>query len=216
MHIMEDKDGQQTLPELVERHVNYTPAHAKQLLLQMPVASLRIDGLGTILCDGQAKTTMLKSLLERQKKQCSKNNLTKGCFKELIALCSSDTDRDCLEYTVAKASGASGKEMRKRYGVENFNTKAKQVEEASRHVQIPKEGIEYLASVKEEAVMSLLGFPSLASLESEDSMSSEEESDPEQLHKNECDQVYGLINQEPIFHLPIKTPQKKFLNSLIR
>ena len=189
MHIMENKDGQQTLPELVERPVDYTPAHAKRLLLQMPVAALRIDGLGTILCDAQANTTMLKSLLERQKKQCSQNNLTKDCFKELIALCSSDTDRDCLKYAVAKASGASGKEMRMRYGVENFNTKAKQVEEASRHVQMLKEGIEYLASVKEEAVMSSLGFPSLPSSESEDSMSSEEESDPEQLKNNERDQV---------------------------
>ena len=82
--------------------------------------------------------------------------------------------------------------MRMHYGVQNFNTKGKQVEEAISHVQHLKQGIEYLANVKEEALLSSFGFPSLSSSDSDDSTSSEEDTDiafSDVLQMDECNQI---------------------------
>lgn len=134
MHALENSESEQKFADIVGPPVDYTPAHAKRLLLQIPIAAIRINGFAALLCDIQANTTMLKSLLDKQKKQSCDNSLSKDYLKDLIALCSSDKERDCLKYAVAKASRASAKEMRTRYGIQNFNTKVKQVEEAISHV----------------------------------------------------------------------------------
>ncbi len=174
-----DQKGEPSLIPDQDIFPSYKPSHAKRMLLQMPIAALTIDGLSTSLCDATANIVMLKCLLEKSKQQSSTNSLSKGYFKELISMCNSDKERDCLKYAVGKASGASAKTMRRMYGVENYNRKAREVEDAVEHVQQIRQGIEHLANIKEQAVLMSLGLQSPEESDSDKSEGSEQDTDDE-------------------------------------
>ncbi|CAB3997221.1 Hypothetical predicted protein [Paramuricea clavata] len=98
-------------------------------------------------------------------------------FMELILMCNSDKERDSLKYAFRKVCGASAKTMWKMYGVENYNRKARQLEDVVEHIQQIRQGIKHLASIKEQAVLMSLGLQLFEDSDSDKSEGSEQDTD---------------------------------------
>ena len=185
----------ETLPTMIsdcKAFPSYKSSHAKRLLLQMPIAALTVvewHGKSTYLCDVTANISMLKTLLERSVKPTSVNSLTKETFKELIGVCDSDKQRDCLKYAIGQAIGASAKQMRHQYGIENYNRKTKEVKSALDHVNDICKAIDQIANIKEEATLISLGLTRIENYDSDSSDGSESETEDDDLRLNATDEV---------------------------
>lgn len=109
-----------------------------------------------------------------------KNNFTKcdPISKEVVKslLSQSDRERECLRYTVFKASGLSATQMRKQYGFESMNERSKVVDTALQHAKYIRESIEVLAKSKDRSVLKVLAIAS----DESDSITDESTDDDDQ------------------------------------
>ena len=114
--------------------VQYNVTYAHRRLLQMPLACIRIDynaGVSEcVLIDYSPNTNyssiqaLIKSVIQ---KNSSSNNdpLSKDVVESLVSLCQSDCERECLRYTVFKASRLSATQVCRRYGFQSMNERSK-------------------------------------------------------------------------------------------
>jgi hypothetical protein len=191
---------------------NYTSAHAKRRMLQMPVAAIRTKSSANYLCKTTANITMTKALLERtaMRNSTCTNRLSKEQFKELIAMSDSDNQRHCLRFAIGQATGALAKQMRLKYGVESYNVKVKEVKQAISHVQEIRQGIEHLANIKEKATLIAFGLSTFEDSDPDSSGGSESDAG------YDCDRVNESQNQVmEVEHTPEVEIKHQFLKELL-
>ena len=59
----------------------------------------------------------------------SRNEITKEDLRRLLLLCQSDRERQCVRYTVFKASGVTSSAAQKIYGFQNSKLLSREVED---------------------------------------------------------------------------------------
>ena len=84
--------------------------------------------------------------------------MDKPLIQSLLGLCQSERERECVWYTVFKASGLSATQARKQFGFESMSQRTKKVEDVITHVEYIRTAIDKLAVTKEKAVLRNLGL----------------------------------------------------------
>ena len=100
---------------------------------------------------------LLKPVIERQQPK-SGPPLDKVTVKSLLGLCQSDRERECVRYTVFKASGASATQACKQFGYENMLERARRIETCIDHANYIHSSIDQLAKSKEKSLLMSLGL----------------------------------------------------------
>ena len=103
--------------QIVSPCVSYTAERARRKLLQMPLASVTVgkpsDGnsyaILTECFKDERVGVLVNAMIQAQYQQVPKK-LDKGCVRMLLNLAQNDRERECLKYTVIKASGISASE----------------------------------------------------------------------------------------------------------
>ena len=86
--------------------------------------------------------------------------ISKDVVKSLLGLCQSDRERECLRYTVLKASELSATQVCKRYGFQSMNERSKVVDDTLQHAKYIRESINELAKSRDHSMLKALGIPS--------------------------------------------------------
>ncbi len=167
----------------------YTAERARSLLLQMPLVSVRMGDpakgnsfsilmelypgtdyakMGTIL-NGLANTFVPKGI-----------SLGKSTVKMLMSIAQSDRERECLRYTLYKASGMTPTAVRRAYGFEYMQARASRVEAAILEIQQIREAITDLACIEDESLLARFGIRTQADSSSDES-DEEETLSPQEL-----------------------------------
>ena len=103
--------------------------------------------------------------------------LEKSMVKMLLSIAQSDRERECVRYTIYKASGMTPTALRQAFGFENMKLRETKVEEAVYEIQKIHETFFNLAAVEDEALLMRFGIKVQADSSSDDS--EEEEITPE-------------------------------------
>lgn len=166
--------------------VDYNVTYARRRLLQMPLACIRIEfdsGVSECFLTEHHPNANYSSLQALIKGIMQNNNFTKSdpiskeVVKSLLGLCQSDRERECLRYTVFKASGLSATQMRKQYGFESMIERSKVVDTALQHAKYIRESIEELAKSKDRSVLKVLAIASDESDSSTDESTDDDDQD---------------------------------------
>ena len=149
--------------------IEYSSAHARRRFLQMPLACIRVDyhaGVSEcVLIEYHPNTNysstqaLIKSVIQRNSSSNS-DPISKDVVKSLLSLCQSDRERECLRFTVFKASGLSATQVRKRYGFQSMNERSKVVEDTLQHAKYIRESIDGLAKSRDLSMLKSLGISS--------------------------------------------------------
>ena len=100
--------------------------------------------------------------------------LDKSSIRLLLLLGQSERERECVKYSVCKASGILSTKARKLYGFENMSSKCNEVDGAILEIQNIREVIDEIAAVEDKALLSNFGID----LEFENSSDSESMDEP--------------------------------------
>lgn len=100
----------------------------------------------------------------------SKPDIEKDCVKLLLGLAQSDRERECIRYSIFKASGMSATQARHHFGFDNMIERSAGVEKAITEAQKIRETVEDIACVQDKALLATFGIQ-----ESSDSSSSDTE-----------------------------------------
>ena len=137
--------------------VSYTSSHARQKLLQMPLAAIRIGSRaqGTFHFVVVAKQqsinyTVFQSLLDKSLQSSKVETLSKDKLIELFFLAVSEAEKERLRYAVVKASSLSSTQARKIYGFHDMNRRIDNVDQVAAEAQSVKECIEKLSKIKDK------------------------------------------------------------------
>ena len=98
--------------------------------------------------------------------------LEKDSVKMLLSLAESDRERECIRYTIFKASGMSATRARCHHGFEQMAERTAQVEKAMVQVQQIRETVKDIAKIQNKALLSSFGI-------SIESSNSSDESEPD-------------------------------------
>ena len=149
--------------------VEYNVTYARRRLLQMPLTCIRIEyHAGVTECFlieyyPNANYSSIQALIKSVMQKNSSSNsdpISKDVVKSLLSLCQSDRERECLRFTVFKASGLSATQICKRYGFESMTERSKVVEDTLQHAKYIRESIDELAKSKDHSMLKALGVPS--------------------------------------------------------
>ena len=162
----------------------YTAERARRALLQIPLVAVRIGNPS----DGNAYTILMEKyqgvsyakiscVLEDLSSTAKRSdiNLDKTCTKMLLALASSDREREALRYAIFKASGVSLTEARRRFGFESMSKRANKVEQVLKETDRVREAIDDIAQTQDKAMLESIGIPCEMSSEDESDKSDTEE-----------------------------------------
>lgn len=175
---------------------NYTSAHAKSQLLRMPLSCVAVE-IGPTQCVNflvkkDANITLMKSLLGRlYRKTLPDTTLSKERVKDLLRLCEGDTQKECLHFGLAEASGLSIKMIKKRFGFANINERKARVIDALQKAEEIRASVQQLANIKEKAVLMSLGME--VSDSDTDNEASESESDVSSATESEMVIAFGNL-----------------------
>ena len=140
--------------------VTYNVGQAKRKFLQMPLVSIRIGNPSsgtscTFLMERVDNTDYVRMSLIfmhlAYPKTVAEHGADNSMVKQLLSLAQSDREQECLRYAVFKASGLTQTQTRKKYGFENMNRTAENVENVISEVQGIREAIDSLATIEESA-----------------------------------------------------------------
>ena len=172
-----------------------TAERARRALLQIPLVAVRIGNPS----DGNAYTILMEKyqgvsyakiscVLEDLSSTAKRSdiNLDKTCAKMLLALASSDREREALRYAIFKASGVSQTEARRRFGFESMSKCANKVEQVLKETERVREAIDDIAQTQDKAILESIGIPC--------EMSSEDKSDKSDTE--ECPEVTDDVTCE--------------------
>lgn len=167
--------------------IDYHSSHAKQRLLQMPVAVFRVgaptSGRSELLVMELVQGVDYQKLALFLNARCSPTstkatpNLTKCELKQLLSFSQSDRERESIRFAVYKASGLSVTAARKLWGLENMTERVKRVTECIEETHSIRMCIEDLAKARDRAVLHSYGITLSGDESSDDSDSSCESSD---------------------------------------
>ena len=105
-----------------------------------------------------------------------KTSLGKESVKELLKICSSDTDREVVRYGMAEASGLSAEQLKKKFGFRSIHAKKEKVLIAVQKATEIRKNVNELARIKERAVLQNLGVE-ISEYESSGNSSSKSDDD---------------------------------------
>ena len=182
----------------------YKSTHAKRKLLQIPLAAIKIPaedcgGKIVYLVDKNANFATAKGLLKLLHAQSHSNapRLTKETVKDLFQLSESESERERLTYAISKASGLSTTKLRTLYGFENLKNRQKNVDLAIATAKEIRESIEFIAHIKEKAVLRSFGVT--VESDSDDAYESEEScSDSEYTSETDVRETCSDSNQDSL------------------
>lgn len=134
--------------------------NAKCLFLQMPLVCLRLDykpaGKSECIlieyCNG-VNYNNLQNVIPKSAVTDTKMN--KSLFKELLALCQSDRERECA---IFQASGVTSTQARLLFGFHSISERAKKVKDAYSHAHYIRTGIDKLAVTSDKPVLNSIGY----------------------------------------------------------
>lgn len=191
--------------------VDYNVTYARRRLLQMPLACIRIDfENGVSECylvehcpdaNYPSLQALIKNIMQKNKSAKS-DPLSKEVVKSLLGICQSDRERECLRYSVFKASGLSATQIRKRYGFENMKERSKQVESTLQHVKYIRESIEELAKSKDRSMLKALGIPEFSEDGDSSTDDSTDEEDQAEVGDSEPCQHHGTAHENCEYDVP--------------
>lgn len=163
---------------------SYTPKHARQKLLQMPLAAIAIGtrekgNLRLILVQKQqfVNYTILQSLLSKSLESKKEEYFSKEEMKKLFTLAESEAERERLRFAIVKGSGMSDMKARSIYGFHNMSFRSQKVIDAAEEAQAITECVLKVAQLKDKALLRSFGIN-----DSED-----EESESESESDSDCD-----------------------------
>lgn len=143
----------------------YSANVARQQLLQMPLAAVRVESVQSGQSEYQVMEfrkdfdfSSMQNYLQSSRINQTKESLTKTEFRELLAFAQSRREREVLKYAVIKASGLSATAARKKLGIESVCDRLKAVEQALTEAEELRKSIDDLCSTTEEAVLQSLGL----------------------------------------------------------
>ena len=180
-------------------NVDYNVTYVRRRLLQMPLACIRIQfdaGLSECYLVEHSPNTnynALQGLIASVIQKTSKENpapVSKEVVKELLGLCQSDRERECMRYAAFRFSGLSETQMRKQYGFEAMTKRSKKVNDAIEHAKYICRAIDEIACTRSESLCKALGVPSFcdqpSSSESDESTDDECVGESLQDYENSC------------------------------
>ena len=147
----------------------YDITQAKRKFLQMPLVSIRIgkpsSGTSYTLLmerihnvDYVRMSLILNALHVAHPQTVPVCGIDNSMVKQLLKLAQSDRERECIRYTVFKASGLTQTQARKKYGFEKMGKRARKVENVISEVQGIREAIDHLANIEDSAYLATLGI----------------------------------------------------------
>lgn len=164
------------------------------MLLQMPLVCLRIDfDSGTSEsflvehlegCNYESLQSLIQNVLKKNSSAMASPPVSKDLVKSLLGICQSDRERECIKYTMFKASGLSSTQIRKQYGFEGMIRRSKKVEGAIMHSKHIRESIERLARIEKKAVLRSMGVH-ISDTDSSSDESTDDSDDDVTCHRNE-------------------------------
>ena len=177
-------------------HTKYTAERARRALLQIPLVAVRIGNP----CEGNAYTilmekyqgvdyTKISRVLEALASTSKKPdvNLSKSCAKMLLALASSDREREVLRYTICKASGVSQSEARRKFGFESMSERINKVDHVLEEMERIREAVDDLAQAQDKAMLESIGITVAISSSEEESEESDTQDCQEASDHVTCD-----------------------------
>ena len=165
-------------------HLHYQSQNALELLLQMPLAGVRIgdpkSGVSSWylleFIEGINYTHVVQFLeatsMSRQSSVCIK----KHELKALLGLGQSDRERELVRYTAFKSSGLSTTGARKHLGLESMKQRSDNVLKCIQEAKEIRETVDKLSHVQDQALLRVMGLTDTDSVEPE-SVESESDSD---------------------------------------
>ena len=159
----------------------YKSTHAKRKLLQIPLAAIKIadkecGGQLVYLVDKNSNLATARGLLKLlHAKPCNNApaGLSKETIKNLFQLSESEAERERLTFAISKASGLSSTKLRNLYGFQDLTARQERVESAMEKAKEIRESIEFVAQIKENAILRSFGI-SVESDSDDDASESEE------------------------------------------
>lgn len=145
----------------------YNVTYARRRLLQIPLACIRVDyppGVSECFLIEYYPSTnynsiqaLIKNIVQKSSSSNS-DSISKDVVKSLLSLCRSDRERECLQYTVFKASGLSATQVCKRYGFQSMSKRSEVVEDTIRHARYIRKSIDELAKTRDQSMLKALGI----------------------------------------------------------
>lgn len=142
----------------------YSANVARQQLLQMPLAAVRVEPAQSGQSEYQVMEfrkdfdfSTMQNYLQSTRVNQTKGNSTKAKFRELLAFAQSQREREVLKYAVIKASAVSATAARKNLGIESVSDRLKAVELALTQAEELRKSIDDLCNTTESAVLQSLG-----------------------------------------------------------
>ena len=153
---------------IVSPNIKYTAEKARRRLLKIPLASLCIGdptkGMSSTIVmeqhygvDYSMMSSVINGIAAKAPSQ-NQNVLERESVKRILALAQSDRERECIKYTIFKASGISSSKARHLYGFGIMNERAATVEQAIAEVQQIYKVVEDIASMQDKAALATLGI----------------------------------------------------------
>lgn len=161
----------------------YSSVHARQKLLQMPLAAIAVGNQkqGTRRLFLVRKQQFfnykifqsLQSTLVESQKEC----MSKEQMKKLLNLADSEAEKDRLRFAVVRGAGISTEKARSVYGFHDMTTRTKKVLDAAEEAQDIKECMLKVVRLKDKALLQAFGVDDSASEESESESETDVDSD---------------------------------------
>ena len=178
-------EGYCLLPQafnIVSPTVKYRAEQARRMLLQIPLASIRIGEPSSgksfsVLVEkihgaDFAKIGFFINSLASSFRGTNQKIMEKSCVKMLLSFAQSDRERQCIRYAVVKASGISFTAARRRYGFSSISQSVAKIEEAISDAMKIKEAIHDISVIQDCSLLMQFGL-----VDQESSSSSEDESE---------------------------------------
>lgn len=149
--------------ELSSPGKSYTSSHARQKLLQMPLAVIGIGSppKGTfcfLVVEKQPTVNyhLLQTLLEKTSESHQVERLSKNEVSKLLFLAESESEKERLRYAITKASLLSSTKAREIYGFHDMDKRMQKVKEAVKEAQSIKECIDKICKLKDKAFVTFI------------------------------------------------------------
>ena len=178
--------------------------------MQIPLAAIRIPdekcgGKVVYLVDKNRNLATAQGLLKLLHSQPNNDvpSLTKETVQSLFQLSESESERERLTYAIPQASGLSATKLRNLYGFQDVKNRRDKVELAVARAKEIRESIDFVAHIKEKAVLRSFGV----SVESDTDDAYESEESCSDSEYSICDEtVSEACNDSSNDNVPTEAP----------
>lgn len=139
--------------------VTYHPRHTRRRLLQMPLVAIRIHQEFYLMEKfSGVQCSSIVAFLEKNQKKKANVGVSKPELKELLSLVTNEGDRECVKYTVYKASAITPTQARRLFGMDCMKTRSLKVETAIEEAREIRAAYDDLANCQEQPLLDCYGI----------------------------------------------------------